>query len=475
MVAKAHVFKDKKDVLSFIDTNKNIRYVNLLFPDILGDLRGLSIPTEEFPSALDEGKGFDGSSIEGMVRIFESDLVAKPDPRTFRVWPWQYSKDGQDGYGVGMAFCDILNPDGSPNSGDTRAVLKSTVELAKKAGFDVFHTGPELEYFYFPLENGIPVPRASDKGGYFSMGGDDPNARLRLETQRELESIGIKTNYDHHEAAPGQHEIDLEHCDALEMADRVMLHRFMVKETARRHGLYATFMPKPLNGENGSGMHVHQSLVTRKGDKDINMFFSNDNKSSVAAHLSQTAEYYIAGLLKHVDEITAVLNQWVNSYKRLVPGFEAPVYHSVGTRNRSALIRIPEYQPGKEAATRIELRSADPACNPYLTFALMLRAGLEGIKQKYQLPKDITIDTNMYEMSEEESKRRGIGTLPANLETALGLTKKSNLVKDTLGQHIFDNFIANKEKEVEEYRLNVPRKFDNRVSRYEIRHLLPRL
>lgn len=425
----------KDEVLSYLEENKDVKFVNLLFPDILGTLRGFSIPSEEIGTALDDGKGFDGSSIEGLVRIEESDLVAKPNPETFSIFPWEYEDHGEK-YRVGLMFCDILNSDKSNNEGDTRYILKETLKKARKIGFDSFKVGPELEFFYFENDE---VPKLLDEGEYFSMGAHDRYAYLGQKTMLNLEKMKIKSEFYHHEVASSQHEIDLKYKDALEMADAVMLSKFVVKETARKEGIYATFMPKPLNGVNGSGMHVHQSLWK----DERNAFFDKEDKYN----LSDVAKKYMSGLLHHVDDITSVLNQYTNSYKRLVPGYEAPVYHVWGQKNRSALIRVPEYQPGKEKARRIELRSPDPSCNPYLAFAVMLAAGLDGIENDYELPQPQ--EKNAYKNTE------GLKTLPKSLEEAINLTKKSELVKETLGDHVFKKFIENKEKEIELQRRTV--------------------
>ena len=451
MCLRGYRFQTKDDVLEFLSEEEDIKFVIIVSSDILGDLRGFSIPSYKVEDALKDGKGFDGSSIEGLVRIEESDLIAKPDPKTFRVFPWKYGN-----HRVGMMFCDILNPDGSHNEGDTRYVLKKTLEKAKNMGFDNFYVGPELEFFLFPDDK---TPKPLDNGGYFSMGADDPYAFLRQNIVLNLEKMGISSEFDHHEVAPSQHEIDLEYTDALEMADISMLFRFVVKETAKREGVYATFMPKPISEENGSGMHVHQSLW--KGNK--NMFFDPDDKY----HLSDIAKKYMSGLFKNINEITPVTNQWVNSYKRLVPGFEAPVYHTWGQRNRSTLIRVPEYQPGKEKATRIELRSPDSTCNPHLSFAVMLSAGLDGIKNDYELPPPT--EENVYK------NNKNLKTLPEGLEDALELTKESDLVRETLGEHIFNKFIENKEFQIKKYRAAVGYEYDKKVSPYEIKHNLRRL
>ncbi|RLF40698.1 MAG: glutamine synthetase [Thermoplasmata archaeon] len=458
-----HRFMNDEDVLNFLENEgKDVKFINLLFPDILGELRGFGIPSYELDEAFKEGRGFDGSSIEGLVRVEESDLLVFPNAGTFRILPWQYEDCDSSRYRVGCLFCDILNPDGTHSFGDTRYVLKRTMEKMNKQGYSSFKVGPELEFFYF---RDSQTPMVLDKGDYFSMGIGDPYEYLRKKTALGLLKMGITPEYGHHEVAPSQHEIDLRYTDALQMADATMLFRYVVKEFARREGIYATFMPKPLDGENGNGMHVHQSLWK---DRE-NLFFDEKN----AYHLSDIAQRYIAGLMMHIREITSVLNQWVNSFKRLVPGYEAPVYIAWGQRNRSALIRIPEYKPGKENAMRVELRSPDPGCNPYLAFSLMLAAGMLGIEKEYELSPPCEED--IYHLPPEERGKIGVQSLPGNLEEAIEITRSSELVKKTLGTHLFEKFIANKEKEIQNYRQEMGHKYDRRVSPFEIAHNLPRL
>ena len=419
----------------------NVKFIRMWFTDILGFLKSFTMTVEELEGALDEGMGFDGSSIEGFARIDESDMVALPDPDTFRLLPWR----PQGHNSVARMFCDILMPGGKPFEGDPRYVLKKNLKRASDLGY-TFYVGPELEFFYFKGKQdtgGKQSNEGLDEGGYFDM--TPAGSDLRRETVLTLEEMGIGIEYFHHEVAASQHEIDMRYTDALTMADNVMTYRLVVKQIALQHEVYATFMPKPVFGVNGSGMHVHQSLF--KGDR--NAFFDKDDPY----HLSQIAKYYIAGLLKHAPEITSVNNQWINSYKRLIPGFEAPVYLSWARRNRSDLVRIPEYRPGKEKATRVELRSPDPACNPYLAFSLMLAAGLEGVEKKYEIPDPV--EGNVYEMSEEDRREKGIGTLPGNLWEAINLTEKSELVRRALGDHVFDAFIQNKRIEWNQYQAQV--------------------
>ena len=426
---KEHVLKMAKE--------QDVKFIRLWFTDILGILKSFSITVEELEGALEEGMGFDGSSIEGFARIDESDMVARPDPNTFQLLPWR----PREQRAVARMFCDILMPGGEPFEGDPRYVLKRNLKRAADMGY-TFYVGPELEYFYFQDSTGT---KGLDEGGYFDMTPLDVAIDLRGDTVLTLEEMGIGVEYSHHEAAASQHEIDMRYTDALTMADNVMTYRLVVKQIGLQNGVYATFMPKPVFGIPGSGMHVHQSLF--RGDK--NAFF--DEKSEY--HLSKEARYYLAGLLKHAAEITAVNNQWVNSYKRLVPGYEAPVYLSWARRNRSDLIRVPEYRPGREKATRVEFRSPDPVCNPYLAFSVMLAAGLEGIEKGYQVPDPV--EENVYEMSEAEKQKRGIGTLPANLLEAIHLTEKSELVRKALGEHVFQAFIKNKKIEWDHYRVQV--------------------
>lgn len=425
---------------------QNVKFIKLWFTDILGMLKSFSITVEELEGALSDGMGFDGSSIEGFCRIDESDMVALPDPNTFMLIPWRPKAQS-----VARMFCDILRPGGDFFEGDPRYVLKQNLKRAADKGY-TYYVGPELEYFYFKDSLSTQV---LDEGGYFDMTPLDTATDLRRDTVLALEDMGIGVEYSHHEVAKSQHEIDMRYTDALTMADNVMTYRLVVKQVALANGVYATFMPKPVFGMNGSGMHVHQSLF--KGD--ANGFFDIKDKY----HLSKVAKCFIAGLLKHGPEITCITSQWVNSYKRLVPGYEAPVYLTWARRNRSDLIRVPEYKPGREKATRIEYRSPDPACNPYLCFSVMLAAGLEGIEKGYELAEPV--EENVFEMSEEERVKRGIQTLPANLYEAIQLTEKSELVRNALGEHVFNAFIRNKKIEWDQYR--------TQVTEYELKRYLP--
>jgi len=439
--------EEANDYILKMAKEHDVKFIRLWFTDIQGILKSFAITVEELEGALTEGMGFDGSSIQGFARIDESDMVALPDPDTFQLLPWRPREHNA----VARMFCDVLRPGGEPFEGDPRFVLKRNLKRAADLGY-TFYVGPELEYFYFQDSESTVL---LDQGGYFDMTPRDAAIEMRKDTVLDLEDMGIGVEYSHHEVAPSQHEIDMRYTDALTMADNVMTYRLVVKEVALRHGVYATFMPKPVFGINGSGMHVHQSLF--KGER--NAFFDKDDEY----HLSKIARSYIAGLLAHAPEITAVTNQWVNSYKRLVPGYEAPVYLSWARRNRSDLIRVPEYRPGREKATRLEYRSPDPACNPYLAFSVMLAAGLEGIEKGLEPPAPV--EENVYEMSAEERQKRGIGTLPASLLEAILLAEKSEVVRKALGEHVFDAFIQNKKIEWENYRAQ--------VTEYELKKYLP--
>jgi glutamine synthetase len=425
----------KEDILRIVK-EEHVKFIRLWFSDIIGIPKSFAVPQDVLEDALDNGKGFDGSSIEGFTRIHESDMIAKPDPTTFQILPWSHPEVRE-----ARLICDIQNPDGSPYDCDPRWILKKTLREAEGIGF-VFYVGPELEYFYFKNST-EPLPM--DSGGYFDLTPPDLGDELRRKTILALDKIGIDVEYSHHEVAPSQHEIDLKYSEALTMADTTMTYRLVVKEIAQQNGVYASFMPKPIFGVNGSGMHVHQSLF--RGER--NAFHS----SSDPMNLSDTAKYYIAGLLHFSKEITAVTNQYVNSYKRLVPGYEAPVYICWGQRNRSALVRVPKYKPGQENATRIEYRSPDPSCNPYLAFAVMLAAGLEGIKKKLPLPE--AKEKDLYDMSEEEIAHEQIEFLPGSMEVALEIAEASELVKRTLGENLFFKFLRNRYAEWESYRMQI--------------------
>ncbi|MFH1057705.1 MAG: glutamine synthetase family protein [Pseudomonadota bacterium] len=435
----------KEGVLKAVK-DQNIKFIRLWFTDILGFLKSFAISPSELEGAFAEGMGFDGSSIQGFCRIDESDMVAMPDPSTFTLLPWRPTEGG-----VARMFCDILNPDGTPYAGDPRYVLKRNLKKAADLGYTM-NVGPELEFFYFKDSKSTEF---LDYGGYFDLTPLDVASDLRRDTILALEKMGIAVEYSHHEVAPSQHEIDLRYQEALKMADAAMTYRLTVKEIAMKHGVYATFMPKPIFGQNGSGMHVHQSLF--KGKK--NAFFDAKDEYSLSAQ----GKAYIAGLLKHAPEISSIVAQWVNSYKRLVPGYEAPAYIAWARRNRSCLVRVPMYKPGKEAATRCELRCPDPAANPYLTFAAMLAAGLKGIEENYTLPAPIEED--IFEMGPKELKKHKINSMPGSLGEAVEITAKSALVKECLGDHVFEQFVENKRIEWDRFRIH--------VSQWELDRYLP--
>jgi glutamine synthetase len=425
-----------EDVKALI-AERNIRFLRFWFTDILGQLKSFSINAEELDDAFEGGMGFDGSSITGFNAIEESDMVAMPDPSTFAVLPWR-----PDEQGVARMFCDIRTPEGTPYEGDPRHVLRRAIDRANAMGFDTFNVGPELEYFLFKDNKGTEV---LDEGGYFDLTTLDAGSDVRRETVLALEQQGIQVAYSHHESGPSQHEIDMRHAPALKMADDVMTYRITVKEFAMKYGWHATFMPKPLFGTNGSGMHTHMSL-SRDGQ---NAFFDGDDHY----FLSDVGKAFIAGQLRHARELSSIFAQWVNSYKRLVPGYEAPVYVAWSRRNRSALVRVPLHHAGKEQTTRMELRCPDPACNPYLTFAALLQAGLEGIEKGYELPEPM--EKNLYHLAPDDRKRLGIEQLPETLGEAIELTAESELVLRTLGEHMFNRYVEIKRQEWEDYRVQV--------------------
>ena len=436
-----------EDVIK-LAAEKNVKFIRLWFADITGQMKGFTITIDEMKHALEDGMGFDGSSIKGFARIDESDMVAIADPSTFMVLPYR----PQDKAVAGM-LCDLVNPDRTPYEGDSRYILKKQLAKLKRLGY-TYYVGPELEFFIFKDEKST---QTIDEGGYFDITTLDAGNEVRRETILTLEEMGIDVEYSHHEAAPSQHEIDLRYTDGMTMADIVMVYRMVVKEIAQLKGVYASFMPKPIFGVNGSGMHTHQSIF--KGDK--NLFFDPADKY----HLSREAKAYIAGILEHSKEITLVCNQWVNSYKRLVPGYEAPVYICWARRNRSSLVRVPMYQPGKEKSTRIEFRSPDPACNPYLAFACMVAAGMKGINDKYPLREPLERD--VYHLSLDETKELKIECLPGSLVEAIEVAESSKLLKDVLEPHVFSNLIMSKRMEWDEYR--------KQVHDYELKTYLPLL
>lgn len=426
----------KQDILDIVE-KEQIKLIWLWFVDIEGILKAFGITADELENALNQGMGFDGSSISGFNAIEESDLVAMPDVSTFAILPWTEP----DRRSCRM-ICDIYDPlKKQPYDRDSRNVFKKTLEKAASMGY-TFYVGPELEYFYFKDSRGTEF---IDVGGYFSAPPVDLGDELRKKTIDALNAIGIPVEYHHHEVAPSQHEIDLRYDEGLRMADKCISYRYLVKEVARMNGVYATFMPKPVAGINGSGMHTHMSLF-KNGH---NEFFD----ANAEDHLSETARFFMGGIIQYAPEICAFLAQWVNSYKRLVPGFEAPVYVAWSRRNRSALIRVPTYQPGRENATRVELRCPDPACNPYLAFAAMLGAGLKGIEEKIAPPEEQV--RNLYHLSELERHSMGIKNLPSNLHEALHFVKKSKFVRELFGDSLVENFLDVKYRHYDEYRVTV--------------------
>lgn len=418
---------------------RGVRFVQLWFTDVLGVPKSFSITPAELENALDEGMTFDGSSIDGFSRVQESDVLARPDPKTFQLLPWRLDETP-----VARVVCDLYNLDGTPFEGCPRHVLRRSLERARERGYS-FYAAPELEYFYFADANPGHVPTPLDSGSYFELTVSDLATDLRKRTVLTLEEMGIPVEYAQHEDAPSQHEVDLRYTDALTMADQVMTVRLVVKEIATERGVYASFMPKPLVGVQGSGMHTHFSLF----EGDSNAFYDPGDEFG----LSKVARGFIAGLLRHAGEITAVTNQWVNSYKRLVVGYEAPVHVSWARNNRSALVRVPHPKRGRPDSTRIEYRSPDPACNPYLAFALVLAAGMQGVEEGYSLPEEAA--ANLYGMTKEELASEGIVSLPENLAEAVNRMEGSELVADTLGEHVFEWFIRNKRSEWDAYRTQV--------------------
>ncbi len=440
-LTKAEIIKTIKD--------NNVQVLRLLFTDVIGRLKGLNVTVGELDRVFDEGVAFDGSSIDGFVRIEESDLLAVPDLSTFRIFPFKTGK-----LTSAMFLCDITFPDGRPLESSPRRVLRRILNRIEKAGYDTVNIGPELEYFYFP-NDADPTPL--DSAGYFDLMPLDESVQARKNTMNILTKMGIKMEASHHEVAPGQHEIDYRYGPALEMADTVVLSKVIVKEVARQYGLFASFMPKPIASENGSGMHVHQSLFVN-GE---NAFYSETDPYN----LSDVGRQYCAGLLKHSKEITAITNQWVNSYKRLVPGYEAPANICWGRRNRTALVRVPAFKKGKSSSCRIEYRAPDSGANPYLAIAAMLGAGLAGIEGKYPLDEPTELDT--YRLSPTELAAQNIESLPGDLFGATLVASKSELIRDVLGEELAEKFLANKFAEWERYR--------TQVTDYEIKTYLPAL
>ena len=448
-------FKTEKDILNFLKERKNnVRFVRIIFPDVLGREMSFCIPSEKMKSVFRQGAGFDGSSVEGFARVEESDLIIVPAPETFRVLPWNY--EFQDiKWKEAIVFGDIFTSRGNHFQGDSRYILKRTLEKTKK--FGNLYVGPELEFFVFENER---KPKLLDHGGYFHGG---KLGELRKIAQIYLQEMGIETECDHHEVAPSQHEINLKYNHALRMADSVVLSKYVIKRVARKLGFFASFMPKPITEVNGSGMHLHLSLWKR----NKNLFFKNKKES-----LSDLSKKYLTGLIRHGREIQLVLNQWVNSYKRLIPGYEAPVYLAWGRKNRSAYIRVPETHLAKaNTSTRIEIRSPDPACNIYLALAIVQAAGIQGIKENLKLlPPE---EKDIFEMKKNEMKKKNIKILAKNLNEALRNFNNSKLVKETLGEHLFEKIIQNKEIEWERYKKASGKRFEKAVSPYEIKEYLP--
>ncbi|MEO7070135.1 MAG: glutamine synthetase family protein [Nostocoides sp.] len=431
---------------------RDIRFVRLWFTDVLGTLKSVAISPAELEGAFAEGIGFDGSAIEGFARIYEADMLAKPDPSTFQVLPWRGENPA-----TARMFCDISLPDGSPSIADPRRVLQRALGKASEAGF-TFYTHPEIEFFLLKTgAEGGQAPEPIDQAGYFDHVADGSGQDFRRAAITMLETMGISVEFSHHEGAPGQNEIDLRYADALTTADNILTFRTVVKEVAMERGIYATFMPKVFAEYPGSGMHTHMSLF----EGDTNAFY----EAGAPYQLSQTGRRFIAGLLRHGAEITAVTNQWVNSYKRLWGGGEAPAYLTWGHNNRSALVRVPMYKPNKGNSSRVEVRSLDAACNPYLAFSVLLAAGLKGISEGYELPPETEDD--VWTLTAAERRAMGIEPLPASLSEAIQVMERSELVAETLGEHVFDFFLRNKRAEWDDYR--------NQVTAFELGRYLPRL
>jgi glutamine synthetase len=431
---------DHKDVLEQARAD-GIHFVSLQFTDILGTIKSITIPVGRLEEALERGVWFDGSSIQGFARIYESDMVLKPDPATYRVLPWSIPERRR-----ARMICDLYRPDGAPFAGDPRTVLRRVLERAQEKGY-LFNTGPELEFFLFKKDGEFPTqPVPHDVGGYFDFSPRDEAQQVRSDIILALEAMGMQVEASHHEVAVGQHEIDFLYADALTSADNAMTFKYTVKAIAATYGLYATFMPKPIFGVNGSGMHTHQSMFDAQGH---NLFYDPDDTYK----LSPLAYHFIAGQLTHARALAAVVAPTVNSYKRLVPGYEAPAYVCWAQINRSALIRIPRYSPGRESSTRVELRCPDPSCNPYLAFAVMLAAGLDGIEQESAAPPPVNED--VYDLGEDDLRERAIGVLPGTLGEALQELAADPVIRDALGEHVYQAFVRAKRAEWDDYRIRV--------------------
>ena len=437
-----------KDVLKMAEEN-DVKFIRLQFTDVFGILKNVAITSKQLPKVLEEGAMFDGSSIDGFVRIEESDMLLIPDTDTFDIFPWR-PQQGK----VARLICDVYTTDGKPYDGCPRNVLKKSLAKAEALGYTM-NVGPELEFFLFQTDaEGKPTTITQDEGSYFDLAPIDKGEDARRDMCLALEEMGFEIEASHHEVAEGQHEIDFKYGDALKTADQIMTFKIVIKSIAQRHGLYATFMPKPIFGINGSGMHTNQSLFT----KDGNAFFDKDGE----LQLSKIAYNYIAGIMEHIKSITAVTNPTVNSYKRLVPGYEAPCYVAWSAKNRSPLIRIPA---SRGAGTRVELRCPDPTCNPYISIALQLNAGLDGIARNLTPPP--AVNRNIFKMTEAEMAEHSVTSLPGSLYDALQLYKADPLVKETLGDHIFNIYYEFKRKEWDSYRIAVhPWEIDQYLTRY---------
>ena len=420
---------------------RDVRFVRLWFTDVLGFLKSVAVAPAELEGAFSEGIGFDGSAIEGFARVYEADMLALPDPTTFQILPWR----SMEGPATARMFCDIVMPDGSASYADPRNVLKRTLGKAADQGF-TFYTHPEIEFYLFkdeprPGEEPVPI----DRSGYFDHAAHSHGSDFRREAITMLEAMGISVEFSHHEGGPGQQEIDLRYADALSTADNIMTFRTVVREVALSQGIWASFMPKPFTTHPGSGMHTHVSLF----EGDQNAFF----EAGAEYQLSKTARMFIAGILTHASEISVVTNQWVNSYKRLLAGDEAPPYICWGHNNRSAMVRVPMYKPNKGPSSRIEIRTLDAAANPYLAYAVILAAGMKGIEQGYELPREAEDD--MWSLTDRERQSLGIEPLPKTLQEAISIAEDSELLAEALGEHVFDFFLRNKRKEWQEYRVQV--------------------
>jgi glutamine synthetase len=443
---------DHQDVLAQAQSD-GVQFVSLQFTDILGTIKSVTIPTGRLEEALERGAWFDGSSIQGFARIYESDMVLKPDPNTYRVLPWSAAERRR-----ARIICDIQRPDGTPFAGDPRTVLRRTLARAEEMGYS-FNTGPELEFFLFKKDGEFPTqPVPHDVGGYFDFSPRDEAQKVRSDIILALEAMGMEVEASHHEVAAGQHEIDFRYADALTSADNAVTFKYTVKAIAATHNVYATFMPKPIFGINGSGMHTHQSLFSARGE---NLFYDPRDEY----RLSRLAYSFIAGQLEHAQGLAAIVAPTVNSYKRLVPGYEAPAYICWAQINRSALIRIPRYSPGRESSTRVELRCPDPSCNPYLAFAVMLAAGLDGIQRGLEAPPPVNED--VYDFSEDDLRARAIGVLPGTLGEALRALGEDPVIREALGEHVYGAFIRAKQAEWDDYRI--------RVSQWELERYLETL